>query len=758
MAGVEQKPKSEAEISRERQEMIDKFGLPGIEEMARLEKGRMDSRREAEADPENEQARLKLEIAEKKMELFYSERDAAGAFKFKRFGREVQSYFSDTPERPKVVEQKENGEFGLTEGQENRRMAFINMGELDRFNKEGGGHAAGDAALAETSRTIERIVQEKLKDRQGAESGYQLLRYSGNEFMVNFSDIGEEDFADILKQINEAKPTVMGVGDPAPLSATGADLREAIDLMNQTQLGLLPGEKVEAGEDAARELVEVAKQLADFRLEKAKFETRARRVREVMDAQGGEAEKFFDNYMKKTFSGTELADLEDFAALKEKGDDAFNEKVGQLAYKAAGDRLFAERKADSVTDGIINKRLEARQLKREAAGPVEWPLEIQGAPYEEAIVPERTRGQAVLDAKKAGMEAAASAGSEQAELKKLEYQIELARRDAGTGLLDRGQHYEKLEKSLTEGKDASVVFVDMGFLKYFDQKGGTDVGDSALKLAADVMQQAVEESGVQAEVFRYGGDEFTIQVEGGEDRTAELIRAIHEIRDRAGKVPRGAKSRDEYAPTKLVFNTGSCDKKQLDAVMSDLVAAGRYTAEELADPERGPNIKAEVMTKIADTALESEKAVRRFEQLIREMRDPAYASDPKRKLQVDSLASFSNKAIFAEKGGRELLLELAANTGLPDAEADRRIREFVAEKVNESHDIADGKRDLLDRMVEVHSKIRDLSSELNRVQAESESRGAEIIKLRSRLQTAEKERRMLIETKGKIDEAFRKAA
>ncbi len=757
MAGVEQEVKSESELSRERQAQIDKFGLPGLEEMGRLENEKRQRKIEAESKPDDEQAGKKLEIADKRLELFYSEHDAAGAFKFKRFGREVQSFFADTKERPKVIEQKENGEFGLTEGQENRRMAFINMGELDRFNKEGGGHAAGDAALAETSRTIERIVREKLKDKEGAASGYELLRYSGNEFMVSFSDLPEKEFNEVLQQISETRPSVPGVKEPAPLTATGVDLREAISLMNETQLGLAPTEKVEAGEDAARELVEVAKHLADFRLEKAKFESRASRVMEVMEGQGPEAAKFFDNYMKKTFSGTELASLKDFENLKAMGDQAFREKVSQMAETSAHNRLFEERKFESLTDGIIRKRLEARRVIHEGADKGEWPGSILSSDDRLAAVPEQTRGQAIIAEKKADAEAPA-ASPEDSELKRLEYQIEVAKRDAGTGLLDRGQHYEKLEKSLAENKDASVVFVDMGFLKYFDQKGGTDVGDSALKLAADIMERAVAESGVKAEVFRYGGDEFTIQVEGGDDKAAELVRKIHELRDSAGKVPSGARSKDEYAPTKLVFNTGACDKKQLDAVMSDLVAAGRYTAEDLADPERGPNIKAEVMTKIADVGLESEKAVRRFEQMIRELRDPAYAKDPQRKLQVDSLINFSNKAIFAEKGGKELLTELAGAAELSDEEVDRRIREFVADKVEESHDVKDGKRDLLDRMVEVHTKIRDLSSELHRAQAESEARGAEIVSLRSRLQVAEKERRQLIETRGKMDDAFKKAA
>ncbi|MFC1702879.1 hypothetical protein ACFLZO_00290 [Patescibacteria group bacterium] len=79
----------------------------------------------------------------------------------------------------------------MAEGYEGKRVVFVNMGELDRFNKEGGGHAAGDAALHDAAVQIEKIVKGAVDGSASAE-GYEIFRYSGTEF----ADTGLEKLED----------------------------------------------------------------------------------------------------------------------------------------------------------------------------------------------------------------------------------------------------------------------------------------------------------------------------------------------------------------------------------------------------------------------------------------------------------------------------------------------------------------------------------------------------------------------------------
>ncbi|MFA6603726.1 MAG: diguanylate cyclase [Patescibacteria group bacterium] len=732
------------------------------DELSRIDQSQVGHGAEAGLAEALEEKRLELadaalaaSISEKKLELFNAERDASGAFKFKRFGRETQDLFKRAEGQERAaIEQRENGEFALDASQERRRLLVVNMGELDRFNKEGGGHAAGDAALTETARTIERIVRDRLRDKPDHQADYTLLRYDANEFMVDFSDIDEQDFQEIMAEVNAAKPRVEGVAEAAPVAAVGLNFKDAVGLLNESQLAA-GSERLDAGEDAARELVDLVKNMANHSLEKAKFAGRIQRLQTAAAEQGVEhAAKIFENYLKKGLSNVEgLKEDPAGAVTVESILKLSPERTRDLAEEAANIRIFEARRVNKVEQEIIQRRLKARadgRPKFEEAGEDET-----GEKQRIAKIPEGGDLKGLRRLAELKESADAAGEGKEAELLRLEYEVERTKSDASTGLQDRGVHYENLGQALKEGKDVSVVFVDMAFLKYFDQKGGTEIGDAATRLAAQIMEQAIEEAGVEGRAFRYGGDEYTLQIDGGMDEVAKVMKKIAELRDAKGRVPRGPRSQPEYAPTKLNFNTGSCDTAFMEQVFEDLATAGRLDKAELEDdPERLWNVKADLMTKIADMDIEQEKAVSRFKLLIGERRDPAYQADALFKSQVDARTDFSKKAIFAEQGGKDKL-DAWVESGRSFEDLESEIRAYVDRQAETAHNVWDNKRELVDRMIEVHAKIRDLEQELGSVRQESSAKDAKIINLAARLEQANRERELLISTRGRMDEAYR---
>jgi len=462
-----------------------RFGVSGAGEFERLRDALRSARREFSERSDDPAARDAFWIAEKKLRLFRMEHDAAGAFKFKKFGRETAAFVEREGTEARV---------------DNRRMLFVNMGELDRFNKEGGGHEAGDAALRETVRAIESAA--------GDAGGYKVFRYSGNEYLVSFEDISESKLADVQAAIEDARPSVPGVREGAPLTAVRVDMGEAFDVVRAQQAEL--GETFDE-HDASRELIGAIRRLADWALENKKFVARAERVASKLGDPDVEA--FFANYMAKMFAETELPNVEAFRSLyASAGPEGFRAAVERMAFEQAKKRLVGERSFENITRDIVSSRVAARRAEvgaLNAAEPGERSLSSADAPLAE--VPAMTLGQYALERARANYEDAKAGGSAGAvELARLDLETERARRDGGTGLLERGVYYDDLETRLRKTGDVSVVFVDMGFLKYFDQKGGRDVGDAALKTAADAMQRALEAAGIKGEVYRYGGDEFTV--------------------------------------------------------------------------------------------------------------------------------------------------------------------------------------------------------------------------------------------------------
>lgn len=736
--------------------MDARFGIAFTEKLQRMEAMLASLEKQAVDDPELQPT---LELLQKNRELFLAEHDQAGASKFKRMGREMQGYFEETPDHPKIIEVDKDGKLAVTEGQENRRFMFVNMGELDRMNKEGGSHKAGDEALTATAQAIERVIRESLPP--GKESKYTLLRYSGNEYAVSFDTISDADLKKVMEAVQKEKPAVAGL-EPAPLVAEGFDLKELLETINDVQLELEPDERFDPADTraASREIMTVMARRATYSLDAHKFRSRVERVQQVVqDKSPEDAKKFFDNYMAKLFKNTEFSTIDAVAGLSK-------QDARDMGFEFAAKMLGESRATEDAKRAVVSARVrEIREQRRTTEVPVAE-TGLGGAKLAE--IPEMTEGQKAMKEMQERYDEAEKKMKEGGEgdpidlaLVGLERDIEFARRDKGTGLLERGVHYESLEKAAKEGKEVSTAFIDMGFLKYFDNKGGPDVGDKALKMAASVIEKAIARADVKGTAFRYGGDEFTVQIDGGQDEMRKFQAALEAERASAGAIPAGKRgNRDGYYPAELVFNVGTADSTAAKEIFESLKAKGRYSEEELADPDRVANIQAEIQTLLADKGVEAEKAVDRFLLLVAKMREEGYrtpdsrpgdAPPSEREIQVDSMISFSNKAIFAEKGGGDFLARLAKSD--KDVLSLRpEVIKWVQEKMQAAESGEGRKLELLDTLVEMHAKVEYYKRELSRLEAEAGAKDDEIAQLRAGKVQAEKDRDALVGARKKLEE------
>jgi len=99
--------------------------------------------------------------------------------------------------------------------------------------------------------------------------------------------------------------------------------------------------------------------------------------------------------------------------------------------------------------------------------------------------------------------------------------------DALTGLYNRfgyeryGQR--KLEEFMIAEGSAQILFIDMDDMKGINDRYGHELGDDAIRTAADILRQACDEGDF---LMRYGGDEFLVIASGGErDIQASIERA-----------------------------------------------------------------------------------------------------------------------------------------------------------------------------------------------------------------------------------------
>lgn len=99
--------------------------------------------------------------------------------------------------------------------------------------------------------------------------------------------------------------------------------------------------------------------------------------------------------------------------------------------------------------------------------------------------------------------------------------VEMAKRDALTGLLNRRSLDEALNRSLdNQGIALGCIMIDIDYFKRFNDQFGHDAGDAVMQYVARILLEVVGEKG---DVFRFGGEEFTILLPGATDTDAEKV-------------------------------------------------------------------------------------------------------------------------------------------------------------------------------------------------------------------------------------------
>ena len=108
----------------------------------------------------------------------------------------------------------------------------------------------------------------------------------------------------------------------------------------------------------------------------------------------------------------------------------------------------------------------------------------------------------------------------------------LSSKDILTGVMNRNEmnnYVDKLCKENTSANSVGVIFADLNGLKRVNDKYGHNAGDVLLKNAALVLEEVFDAD----EIFRAGGDEFTIIITGITEE--ELNRKVEIIREVSGK-------------------------------------------------------------------------------------------------------------------------------------------------------------------------------------------------------------------------------
>jgi GGDEF domain-containing protein len=711
--------------------MSDQFGVSGAQELRRLRGNLEMAKLTLKANPENKDNQMDERIAELEVELFENEHDNAGAFKFNRYGREMRDLFEAEGEERLSLDAEGRIEAG--EAMLDRRMIMVNMSELDRFNKEGG-HEAGDEVLKNTAHGIETAVRDVL----GEGADYRMFRADSCEFMVDFKNVSPADIKRVQARLAQLKPHAPGVKEAAPLTICEVGLMDAIEAVNKVQEreGIL---QFESEDEANRALIDMVRNTGFFKLEVDKTATRAERIRsKILNGAEGEAEAFFENYGRE-FHGTKLDSVKAFRELIDKGDKEWESVIKEVGFSNARRRFEIEEKVESTTEAVItaavSEKLKGAPVFRDQAG------DGQDGDLPLAKIPDSSIGQRALEELQAKYEGVPDESAKEKKLAMLEFKKEDSARDRGTGLYTRGSYYRQLEK---EG--GSVIFIDMGFLKYFDKKGGREVGNGALKVAASILEQAVARSGIKGEAYRLAGDEFGVRFDGPASEAEKFTKAMNEIRDEAGRIPATDRSDYTYAPEKLRFNYGVCDQELMDKVYADLLAAGCVPDSVLNDPSRLKNFQAELKTAIADKGIEEQKSKERFELLVERLRDEAYAKDTVRKDQVEAVIVYSKKALFTEIGGEDELRRIANDNSLQGESLKGEIKRVVEIKLEEAHLLKTAERRMRVQLIEMHVQISQLERELEATSGENKE-------LIARLERVKREKDELMGVRQAIDQA-----
>lgn len=707
---------------------------------------------QGDLDPEECGLDLECRKAQLAVELHKSEHDNAGAYKFKRLERRTAEIFDAGEPDDRISVQGEGPERRLEIGKNlrERRYLFVAINELDRLNKEGKSQFAGDVGLEATIAATLAAAKKILGDDAMAEVG--IYRYGSNEYCLEMPKATEVQLALLAESVRNAKLDLGKYSEveAPPLTVSEASLEDLVAVMEnaRTVSPLLEDDH----ETLSREYLGLLRRAADFELETEKYFTRFGRGLDKMarvaagEITEGEAEAFFDTYLKKGFFGL----VDSWSGFKKLAASPEHERqLSQAAHKVALARLEADAEFDKYQTHLATGRFQELTLLAKEQAESVTSSSPETLDQVVAVIPRTTDGQAFMAGKKrayllakeawqkTGDTSPTSVAKLEMDVREYEYLVEYARRDAKTGLLERGQFYGDWNRQVAEANDgkgeAAVIFADMGFLKYFNDAGGRKVGDAALHKATEIMEQAVANSGIRAEVYRYGGDEFAVRVEGNRKDAEKIKLEINRLCIEAGRIPDLAglrkqgiagvgngNSREDYGPTNLVFNFGISEAGDTAKIMADLAESGELDKLLASRSLTADEFSAELLVRLADNGVHFEKAVSRIDYLIGLMEKPEYADHASRyRKQVDAITKYSRKAIF----GETVVLDFfAQGRKFEDLKvfADQ-VERFVLDRMEKAGDILASEKSLADKMISLASvigrldrRIAELSAKQNR--------------------------------------------
>ena len=116
-----------------------------------------------------------------------------------------------------------------------------------------------------------------------------------------------------------------------------------------------------------------------------------------------------------------------------------------------------------------------------------------------------------------------------------------AQTDGLTGLKNHATFQEMLVRAVTRGDPFSLIMLDLDEFKGYNDAHGHQAGDRLLRAIAEALVRAGRESD---QVFRYGGDEFTLILPATDAHGAQAVarKATSAIEETSRRVARGTRS------------------------------------------------------------------------------------------------------------------------------------------------------------------------------------------------------------------------